>query len=137
MTILPGLMVAATPFLVVGGLLWLARGLSRRREARLARQIALTDAIHRELGAAAAPEVQQGWTGAWTVKMAVPLERAALVGALTRITHEFFARLDGPEPPRLTVLLSRQEPRPRRVVPRPAAGGAWGAPRRPARLIAR
>jgi hypothetical protein len=47
--------IALTPFLVVMALLRLADFVSARREASHARQIALTDAIHRELGAVAAP----------------------------------------------------------------------------------
>ena len=46
------IMIALIPFLAVWGLLALARALERRRQARVFRQIALTDAIHRELGAA-------------------------------------------------------------------------------------
>ncbi len=40
----------------------LSRRVQRRREERVARQIALTDAIHRELGAVAAPDVTRSLT---------------------------------------------------------------------------
>ena len=49
--------IALTPFLVVIALLRVADSVSARSEASHARQIALTDAIHRELGAVAAPVV--------------------------------------------------------------------------------
>ena len=104
-----GGLAAATPFLVVGGLLWFTDRVRGRREARIARQIALTNAIHWELGAAAAPHVERSWSGAWTVTMAVSLDRERLVGALTRITHEVFVKLDHTGRPRLRILLTWPE----------------------------
>jgi hypothetical protein len=101
------------PVLAVAGLLWLAGRIRERREACIARQIALTDAIHRELGAAAAPEVRRGRSREWIVSLRVPLEREETVGAVTRITHDVFRRLEGEDPPRLRVVLRPQEPRPR------------------------
>jgi hypothetical protein len=97
---------AVIPFLAIGGLLWLSRRIERRRSTSIAWQIALTDAIHRELGAAAAPEVRQPWLGGWTVSMAVPLENEATVGTLVRIAHELFATLDRVEAPRLRIVLA-------------------------------
>jgi hypothetical protein len=117
---IPELLVAATPFLVVGALLRLAGRLQERRELRLSRQIALTDAIHRKLGAAAAPQVTRGWNGTWTVTMAVPLRREILVGTLTRITHDFFSGVDGITTPRLQILLTEREP----TTLRPRSAGA-------------
>lgn len=106
------IVAAALPFVAVGGLLWLAGMIGRRREARITRQIALTDAIHRELGAAAAPEVQRSWTRGWIVSMRVPLHREGTVGAITRITHDLFRRLDRQDPPRLRLVLIPPEQRP-------------------------
>jgi hypothetical protein len=83
--------IALTPFLVVIALLRLADFVSARREARLARQIALTNAIHRELGAVAAPVVSRGPGGGWLVSMAVPLDRPGTTAALVRITERMFA----------------------------------------------
>ena len=54
---LMGLMVAASPILVVVMLLELAAWRDRVREAAVARQIRLTDAIGAELGPVAAPVV--------------------------------------------------------------------------------
>jgi hypothetical protein len=120
------IVIALVPFLVLGGLLWISQEIGRRRSARVARQIMLTDAIHRELGAAAAPEVRRQWRGAWTVVMAVPIESDALVAALVRITQQFFSELDQVDVPRLQIVL---RPRARRV------GRQYGTvsiPRRPA-----
>lgn len=115
--------IALIPFLAAGGLLWIARRRGRRREASIARQMALTDAIHRELGAAAAPQVWRDWSGKWTVAMAVPLDREATVAALTRITHRFFAKVDHADPPAIRVVLTPLEPRPARGPAAIRAGG--------------
>ena len=83
--------IAATPLLTIAGLLRLMDWIQRRREARYARQIELTDAIHRELGAIAAPTVHRRRGGGWLVHMTVPLHRPAVVAALLRVTDQVFA----------------------------------------------
>jgi len=125
----PGIAIVTTllPFLVVAGLLWLTGRIRVRREACIARQIALTDAIHRELGAAAAPEVRRG-AREWIVSVRVPLHREGTVGAITRITHDVFRRLEGEDPLRLRVVLRPQESRPR------ARTMTMGSPRTAGRL---
>ena len=109
-------MILLIPFAAVWGLLMVARAVERRRDARVGRQIALTDAIHRELGAAAAPEVRRTWSGEWVVSMRLALAREDTVGTITRITHDLFRRLDHQDPPRLRVVLLPREPRPIRPV---------------------
>jgi hypothetical protein len=99
-------------FAVVVGLLGLARVIREKREAGVARQIMLTDAIHRELGAAAAPEVRRSWTRGWIVSVRLPLYRESTVSAIARITHDLFRRLDREDPPRLRLVLIPQELRP-------------------------
>ena len=59
-----------------------------------ARQIELTDAIHRELGAVAAPTVHPGARGSWRVVMAVPVDRPETLGALVRITDRVISRAE-------------------------------------------
>ena len=110
------IMIALIPFLAVWGLLVLARALERRRQAQVFRQIALTDAIHRELGAAAAPNVHRTWSGDWVVSVRVALSREATVGSIARIANDLFWRLDRQEPPRLRVVLIPQDVRPVRRV---------------------
>ena len=106
------IMIALIPFLAIWGLLRLARAVEQRRDDRVARQIALTDAIHRELGAVAAPNVRRTWSGEWVVSMRLALAREGTVGTITRITNDLFRRLDRQDPPRLRVVLIPQEPRP-------------------------
>jgi len=95
MNTLLGIAVALTPMAVVVILLKIAEGAARRRQDEVARQIELTDEIHRELGAVAAPTVERGSEGAWIVTMRVPLERPGTVAALLRITHRVFSRAAG------------------------------------------
>jgi hypothetical protein len=101
MNALPSTAIALTPFLVVIALLRLADFVSARREARLGRQIALTNAIHRELGAVAAPMVSRRPGGGWLVSMAVPLDRPGTTAAIVRITERMFAQDGGVDPLRI------------------------------------
>jgi hypothetical protein len=103
-------MIVLLPFLAVWGLLALAGSRERRREARVFRQIALTDAIHREMGAVAAPEVHRTWSGEWVVSVRVALSREATVA------NDLFRRLDRQESPRLRVVLIPRDVRPVRRV---------------------
>jgi hypothetical protein len=107
--------------LAIGSLLWLGRRIEERRSAGIARQIALTDAIHFELGAVAAPEVRKAWRGAWTISMTVPLEREDTVGAIVRIAHDLFSTLDRVDGRRIRIVLAPQDQRlARRAAPAPA-----------------
>jgi hypothetical protein len=83
--------VLLLPFLAISALLVLAERLQDRRERARYRQIALTDAIHRELGAVAALTVRQRLGGGWAVSMAVPLDRPAAVAAILRVTGQHFS----------------------------------------------
>jgi hypothetical protein len=74
--------------LAVAGLLSLASWRDRRRARVVARQVMLTDAIHRELGAVVAPVVEQGAFGRWQVRLSVPVERPALVGRVVAIAGD-------------------------------------------------
>jgi hypothetical protein len=107
------ILVLAAPFAALAGLLSLTGRAQARRARYIGRQIALTDAIHRELGAVAAPEVTLGPRGGWVVRMAVPLHHASLVASLARITRDLFARLDRPGSAPLEIVLAhRDAPRP-------------------------
>ena len=72
MTALGVLVVLAVPVIALVALLRLAGALERRRAAVVARQIAVTDAIHAELGAVVAPLVRRGRGGRFVVVLAVP-----------------------------------------------------------------
>ena len=123
-----GIAVALAPVVAVLGLLEWAKRVSHRRAAVIARQIALTDAIHRELGAVVAPEVKGSSAAGWTVSMKVPLRSEPLVAAIARITDQLFRRLDGQDPPRVHLVLIA------RAAPRPLPAVAPASPRVPAQL---
>ena len=85
------LVIAVIPFVAVSALLKLVERLQDRRDLQRDQQIMLTDAIHWELGAVAAPVVSRRPGGGWRVSMAVPIDRPAVVAALLRVTERHFA----------------------------------------------
>ena len=89
--LLTALVVLAIPCLALSALLVFIERREDRRQLTRDRQIALVDAIHFELGAAAAPTVTRDRGGVWRVSMTVPLERPALVAAILRVTAAQFA----------------------------------------------
>jgi hypothetical protein len=88
--LLTALVVLAIPCLALTALLLFIERREDRRQLTRDRQIALVDAIHSELGAAAAPTVTRG-RGGWRLSMVVPLERPAVVADLLRLTEAHFA----------------------------------------------
>jgi hypothetical protein len=88
MRFVPVVAVALGPVLAVLALLALARAAERARDARRERQVVITDAIHRELGAVVAPVVEAGVLGPWRLRIAVPLDRPALVGRVVAIARD-------------------------------------------------
>lgn len=91
------LVMLVFPFVAVRAVLALVERLQDRRDSQRDQQIMLTDAIHWELGAVAAPVVTRR-RGGWRVSMAVPLERPAEVAALLQVTQSHFNANDqGPE----------------------------------------
>ena len=114
-TTLAGLAVATLPVLVVVVLLALAAWRDRVREAVVARQIRLTDAIAAELGAIVAPVVRKRLWGSWQIEMAVPLARPTTVGAVLAIAHRAL-------PGRYEIVLTPQEPATRQTAKPVVAG---------------
>jgi hypothetical protein len=68
MTALVAVLVLGVPVAALVGLLKLVDALQRRRAAVITRQIAVTDAIHREFGAIVAPTVHRT-RGGWRVTL--------------------------------------------------------------------
>jgi hypothetical protein len=117
------LLVATVPFAVVFALLAWANDRERRRRETVARQIALTDNVHQQLGAVAAPLVRRRRRG-WQVSIAVPFERPAVGQALLAIVLQTFSLRDRPS---LEIVLTRQpDPRTTRLAGRPRIG--WESP---------
>ncbi|HEU5196757.1 MAG TPA: hypothetical protein VFW70_18600 [Methylomirabilota bacterium] len=85
-----GAVIATAPFALVFGLLAWADRRDRRRRDLEARQIALTDAIHDRLGAAAAPVLRRTH-GGWQVRLAVPFDRPLMTQALVAVVWDALA----------------------------------------------
>ena len=112
------LVVAAVPFLAVLALFaWTDRRKRRRRDVE-ARQIALVEHIHEQLGAVAAPVLRRRRDG-WQVRIAVPFGRPALTEALLDVVVHSVASSDG-DRRSLEIIVTRQ---PDRANSRAGAGG--------------
>jgi len=92
MTVALVILTMSSPILVIVGLLALAAWRDRRREAMVARQIRLTDAIADELGPIVAPLVRKPLGRPWRVDIQVPVGRPAAVSRIVAIAHETLTR---------------------------------------------
>ena len=89
-TLLAVVAVTLFPLAALVAPLLLAARVQTRHAAVIARQIELTDAIHRDLGAVVAPWVTRRPGGRWRVSIAVPFERPAVVEAVVAVVHRTF-----------------------------------------------
>ena len=80
------------PILMSLGLLALAAWRDRRREAMVALQIRLTDAIGEELGAIVAPVVTKPLRGPWRAEIQVPIVQLVAVSRIVAISHDALTR---------------------------------------------
>jgi len=78
-------------FTLVGGPMVLADWARKRREAVIARQIELTDALDRRFGAIVAPVVERPLFGSWEVRIAVPFLRSAVLSQMLSVIDDVFA----------------------------------------------
>jgi len=102
--LLAALVIVVIPFLAVSALLKLSERVQDRRDLERDRQIELTDAIHCELGAIAAPVVRRRRGGGWRVSMAIPLDKSGEVAALVSLVQKHFGA--GPAAERLQIVLT-------------------------------
>ena len=106
------LVVVALPMAGLAMLLLVVGRRERAREALIARQVAVTDAIHGELGAVVAPVITRGAGRGWRVAIAVPFESPAIVGRVVAIAHAAMLR-DGASD--LEIVLTAHMPHPRPI----------------------
>jgi len=92
MTAATVILTMSSPILVIIGLLSLAAWRDHRRDAVVARQIRLTDALAAELGPVVAPIVAKRLGGPWQVQIRVPVGRPALVSRIVAIAHDTLTR---------------------------------------------
>lgn len=102
--------VVMLPASLVAALLLAVGRTERARDARIARQVAVTDAIHRELGAVVAPVVKRRF-GRDRVEIAVPFESPAIVGRVVAIAHAAMLQTGASR----GIVLAAQEPETRRT----------------------
>jgi len=93
-------------FTLAGGPMILADWARRRRDAVVARQIALTDALDGQLGAIVAPVVTKPLFGPWEVRMAVPLLRCAVRARMLSVVDDVFAGGEGTTPSAYRIILT-------------------------------
>ena len=120
LTTLVALAVAVIPIVSVWGLLELAAWQNRRRQETANRQIALTDAIWREVGAVASPVVKRPFFGPWQIQIAVPFSRPATVGTVLSVAHRILSFADRMGPRPYQIVLTPQD----EIAPPPGSGKA-------------
>jgi hypothetical protein len=110
------LLVALSPFALLAAALRLASWRQRVRLAAVARQIAVTDAIHAKLGAVVSPVVRRTLWGGWRVTIPAPLDRPETVKQVVDAAHGAFSPVERTKLTRFEIVLTPQErPVPRRV----------------------
>jgi hypothetical protein len=108
MMVLIGPLMLAAVFATVFVALAITQRVQDTRDEAGARQIALTDAIHRELGAVVAPSVVARPWGGWRVLIPVPFTRPDLVASVLRIAHDTVRRLDPRAADHVQIVLTAQ-----------------------------
>ena len=126
-TVFTGAFVLLLPSVFIVGLLLLSDRFQRRALAVVARQIAVTDAIHAELGAVVAPVVRHRLGGRWQIRIPVELDNADTVTQVVRTARGVFDAHEGTRPGRFEIVLSpREKFAPHRERAAVAAGAAGG-----------
>jgi hypothetical protein len=89
MATLLGVLILVAPFGAFAGLVWVLEQHQARRHAEIARQVALTDALHARLGALLAPVVHRR-ERRWRVEVAVPFEHPDVAAAVLTTADAVF-----------------------------------------------
>lgn len=118
-----GILMLSLPLATVVALVALVERRRTRRRAEVARQIALTDALHARLGAVVAPFVRRR-RHRWEIAVAVPFERPVVVTGVLATVDEMFGGAT------YEVVLRRQTapapaPRTRRAAPLGEESLSW------------
>jgi hypothetical protein len=118
-------LVVLLPVAFVVALLKIVTWRQQWRLAEIARQIAVTDAIHAELGAVVAPTVRRLWNG-WRLAIPVPFDDLGTVTRVVESASRAFDAAERPTPGRFELVLSPQE----RPIRHPARAAAAARPTR-------
>lgn len=111
------LLVALFPIALLVAALGLSNWRQRMRLAEIARQIAVTDAIHAVLGAVVSPVARRTLWGGWRLTVPVPLDRAEIVTQVVDAAYGAFSASERTKPGGFEIVLTQQD----RPVPRRAA----------------
>jgi hypothetical protein len=110
------LLVALFPFGLLIAALKISNWRQHVRLAEIARQIAVTDAIHAELGAVVSPVVRRKLRRGWRLSIPVPHDRPDTVMQVLRAAHRAFSTAERTSPRHFEIVLTPQEqPVPRRI----------------------
>jgi hypothetical protein len=82
-------------FVLGGGPMLLVDWSRKRRQQEIARQIALTDAIHGRIGPVVSPVVTKPFFGPWEIRLAVPFHHLAAVAKILSVVDEMFPVVEG------------------------------------------
>ena len=85
--------VVVIPMVALVMLLRLANALQEARDDATAAQAAVTDAIHRELGAVVAPTITPR-RGGWRLQIAVPFRRPRTIASVVSLAHQVLSGVD-------------------------------------------
>lgn len=123
------LLVALFPIALLVAALGLSNWRQRMRLAEIARQIAVTDAIHAVLGAVVSPVVRRTLWGGWRLTIPVPLDRPDTVTQVVDAAYGAFSASERTKPGRFEIVLIQQDrPVPRRapvLVPARGESVSW------------
>jgi len=123
------LLVALSPMVVLVAALWLASWRQRMRQTEIARQIAVTDAIHAALGAVVSPIARRTLWGGWQLTIPVPLDCPDTVIQVVDAAYGAFGVAERTSPTGFEIVLTPQErPVPRRapaLVPARGESVSW------------
>lgn len=121
------LLVAVFPFGLLIAALKLANWRQRRRLEEIARQIAVTDAIHAELGAVVSPVARRTLWRGWRITIPVPLDRPDTIMQVVSAACRVFGTSERTSAGHFEIVLTPQErPVPRRAPVRVPAGTPTG-----------
>jgi uncharacterized membrane protein len=107
-----GFLVVVMPIALLAAILVLVERRQRSHWDVIARQIALTDSIHREFGAIVAPTVERKRRGRWQIVMAVPFGRSEILPVLLTLAQQVVPPSAQQSPGRFRVVFTPQEPVP-------------------------
>jgi len=121
------LLAALLPFALLIAGLELAGWRQRRRLTEIARQIAVTDAIHAELGAVVSPVVRRPLGRGWRLTIPVPLDRPDTIVRVLTAAYGAFSVSERSTPGRFEIVLTpQQRPASRQISVRVPAGTSRG-----------